>query len=134
MFTTPKLRIPFLLFATTTLAWSDAHIHETVLPYPDHLHGPRDNSACSAINFASFFDPPQPTGHLLDYIHEYGDELVRLCKERHVQLGSVGNCFPPKDLWCEFPTVAPTYVLTDYSAYGSTASSLWHAHSATQWL
>jgi hypothetical protein len=40
------------------------------------------------------------------------------------------GCFPAKERWCEFTTVAPTYVMSDYSTYGSQASSWWAARSS----
>lgn len=120
--------IPLLTF-NPVAAWPDSQLHLTILPTTLDFDGPSDDPSCRSVNLSPFFDPPRPSGHLLEYIEEYGNELVQLC---HLTRTSPNdNCFPSKERWCEFTSVAPTYIMSDYSTYGNQASSWWAAKSSS---
>lgn len=115
---------------TTTKAWKDSAVHQTVLPTDVPSGTQHDNWRCAVANLTQYFDVPKPTGSLLSAIYSYADKLVDACTltddiERFL------DCYPANDEWCKFTTAAPASLIPDYKLYGSAASSWWAAHSSS---
>ncbi|KAH6694960.1 hypothetical protein DL95DRAFT_477388 [Leptodontidium sp. 2 PMI_412] len=121
----------FILLAiaaiSTTDAWSDSAVYQTVLPSVEPT-ATRDPWQCVTANLTQYFDVPKPTGSLLDALDSYGDKLIESCTSTGID--RVMGCFPAKEEWCKFTTAAPASVLPDYQLYGSAASAWWSGHSS----
>jgi len=83
---------------------------------------------CATENITQYFDVPTPTGALQTAMVSYGSELLQTCSSTGTD--RLTCAFPDSTLWCAFSTVAPSNVLTAYSAYASLASSWWSNHSS----
>lgn len=116
----------FLTAATTTAA-----LHVTLLPRAEPTIT-RDPWQCATENITQYLDVPKPTGSMLTALLSYADKLYADCTITGVPTGTViPTCpFPEQSRWCSFTSVAPKSVLSDYSSYGSAASSWWAAHSS----
>jgi hypothetical protein len=102
-------------------------VHLTVLPSESPMITTSDSWRCATKDIRAYFEPPMPTGDLFSAILDYGDK-IQTCT---LSGAEVFNCpYPEKSLWCSFSTAAPTTLLDEYIAYGSTASSWWEARSS----
>ncbi|KAF2271512.1 uncharacterized protein EI97DRAFT_504918 [Westerdykella ornata] len=85
--------------------------------------GEEDMWNCALSNYSPFFNPPKPTGTLLDALNSYGDKLLETCTEFRCP-------YPDATKWCGFTTAVETAVLPAYTSYASSASLWWANHSA----
>ena len=85
--------------------------------------------ACATENIDQYFEYPQPTGAVNSALLDYGDELLNRCTLTGFE--RLDCPFPEHSLWCGFTSVAPSTILSDYSAYGSQASEWLARHSAS---
>ncbi|KAG8670659.1 hypothetical protein FPOAC2_07490 [Fusarium poae] len=107
-----------------------ASIFDTILPTTQGTIT-SDPWRCYTHTFESFFDVPKPTGALFDALVDHGDEMQKGCKSTLTDAMGMRVCtFPPHSELCDFTKFAPSSLLTEYSSYGSIASSWWAEHSS----
>lgn len=110
------LLLPSLAMA---LDW-DSTAHEVLLPKTALRQEP-DPSVCNGTDLDQFFNVPKRPSEFNDALetYVYGNAP---CTASYPK-----TCFPDKDWWCGVTSVAPQTVLSEYSSYGSAASSWWEA-------
>lgn len=124
--------LPFIAFPPLSAGqkpWKDSTVHEILLPTAAPPLEPEDDYQCVFSNVSQWFEPPKPTGDLMDAMFDYGDELISACVDAGDDL-EVDECWPNKDQWCDFTTEAPASVTSDLEEWGSLATSWWAAQSS----
>lgn len=107
-----------------------ASIFDTILP-TERPTETKDDWECTTSPLEEYFNPPTPTGKLLTALLSYGDVLQKGCKSTLTDaLGHPTCTFPAQSRWCSVTNALPTTLLSEYSSYGSVASSWWAAHSS----
>lgn len=134
-----SLTVPLLaasgLAGATTAAWPDASILSIVAP-ADNAHATAaDPEPCSTEDLARYFVVPLGSHDLvmaqIAYMLRHLDPPCSSLKPYPPR--DQERCPPlDKDTWCRFSTAPEAAdVLPAYSAYGSSASAWWEAHSAS---
>jgi hypothetical protein len=105
------------------------------LPLPDILGKLDDNYPkftsddpwhCLTENIPQYFQVPKPNGSLSDALASYASEIRPTC----TYSGTSMLCpYANKSYWCDWATAVPSSLRSEYSSYGSVASSWWSVHS-----
>jgi hypothetical protein len=69
---------------------------------------PEDSYECVFENVTQYYDPPMPTGALLDALFDYGDAMFQACED--ATGADHYDCYPEKEQWCKFNTERPDKV------------------------
>jgi len=106
---------------TSQPAW--AALLPTVIPPED------DHWQCATETFSPYFQVPKPTADVLTAMQSY---FSKLRSESCTLTGADElDCpYPDATRWCGITSTMATSVSAAYSAYGSSASSWWAAHSS----
>jgi hypothetical protein len=108
--------------------WKDANVHKVLFPYNAPETDEQESFECVAANLTQYFDPPLPSDELNDEFMDYANPIINDCIEDD---GVWETCFPGKDTWCSFTTLAPPSLSSDLSSFASAADSWWSAKSVS---
>ncbi|KAH6673939.1 hypothetical protein F5X68DRAFT_214515 [Plectosphaerella plurivora] len=111
------LLLPSLAMA---LDW-DSTAHEVLFPKTALTQEP-DPPVCNGTDLDQFFDVPERPSEFDEAMESYVLGRTPPCTASYPN-----RCFPDKDWWCGVSSVVPQSVLSEYSSYGSAASSWWEA-------
>ncbi|KAI9150513.1 hypothetical protein HJFPF1_10281 [Paramyrothecium foliicola] len=119
------------LFAKVAFAqeWADSTVHEIVLQTTLATDLEPDHWECVIANLTQYFDPPRPTGALLDALDDYANDIIDTCTKTAGD-ETTDACWPSKEQWCGLTTAIPKSLAPDISSWGEAASSWWSAHSS----
>ncbi|KAM4066210.1 hypothetical protein HRG_000346 [Hirsutella rhossiliensis] len=107
-----------------------AAIFDTILPTTKPAIT-KDPWTCTTEPLQKYFMPPKPTGLLLDALVSYGEDLKKDCKPTLTDAMGNPECeFPAHSKWCAFAAAVPSVLVSEYSSYGSAASSWWSESSS----